>query len=159
MLLLLAEGSSGRTYEQLANVLRLPADLTKIRSVYKYLQNALTENNTAIELNMNQVLFCDLNRPIDIDFEQKLEHTYDADYYPISFIETVETLTKINHYVKEKTNGKINQIINANDLMDAHMILVSAIYFQGQWKVNSHLFDYFFFLFFKTMIHKMLFPL
>lgn len=140
-MLLLAEGSAGRTYEQLANVLRLPADLTKIRMVYKYLHSAFTENNTAVELDVNQVLFCDINRPIDVAFEEKLEHTYDADYYPVNFIETIETVDTINRYVKEKTKGKIDQILNAGDLKHAYMVLVSAIYFQGRWKVKLLHFD------------------
>lgn len=136
LLLLLAEGSAGRTYDQLATVLRLPADLSRIRMIYKYLHGAFVENNTAIELNLNQVLFCDINRPIDIDFERKLEHTYDADYYPVNFIDSVGTVNKINSYVKVNTNGKIDRIIKASDLKDAYMVLVSAIFFQGQWRVR-----------------------
>lgn len=132
----MAEGSAGRTYEQLANVLRLPADLSRIRMIYKYLHSAFVENNTAIELNVNQVLFCDLNRPIDIDFEQILEQTYDADYYPVNFIDTVGTANTINSYVRANTNGKIDRIIETDDLKDAYMVLVSAIFFQGQWRVR-----------------------
>lgn len=137
LLLLLAEGSAGRTYEQLASVLRLPANLSRIRMIYKYLHGAFVENNTAIELNVNQVLFCDLNRPIDIDFEHILEHTYEADYYSVNFIDPVGTTNTINNYVKAKTNGKIDQIIKASDLKDAYMVLISAIYFQGQWRVRQ----------------------
>lgn len=139
MLLLLAEGSQGQTYEQLATVLRLPSDLTKIRRVYKYLQSAFVQNNTAIQLNSNQVLFCDINRPVDIDFQEKLEHTYEADYFPVNFIERFDAVNKINNYVREKVKGKIDRIIEPNDLNNANMVLVSAMFFQGQWKV-SHFF-------------------
>lgn len=139
MLLLLAEGSSDKTYEQLATVLRLPPDLTKIRRVYKYLQSAFAQNNTAIELTTNQVLFCDINRPVDIDFQDKLEHTYEADFFPINFIDRFDAVNKINSYVKEKVKGKIDRIIEPSDLNNANMVLVSAIFFQGQWKV-SHFF-------------------
>lgn len=138
LLLLLAEGSSGQTYEQLATVLRLPQDLTKIRRVYKYLQSAFEQNNTAIELNTNQVLFCDINRPVDIDFQDKLENTYEADYFPVNFVEQHEAVNRINKYVSEKVKGKIDRIVEPGDLYDANMILVSAIFFQGRWKV-SHL--------------------
>lgn len=135
VLLLLAEGSSGRTYEQLATALRLPANLSKIRMVYKYLHKAFTENNASVEIDANQVLFCDINRPIDNEFQEKIEHTYDADYYPVNFIDTAGTVKKINSYVRQKTKGKIDRIIESNDLKDAFMVLVSAIFFQGQWKV------------------------
>lgn len=136
LLLLLAEGSSGQTYEQLHTVLRLPPDLTKIRRVYKYLQSAFKENTTAIELDVNQVLFCDIHRPIDIDFQDKLEHTYEADYFPVNFIERFDAVRIINNYVSAKVRGKINRIIEPDDLNDANMVLISAIFFQGQWKVS-----------------------
>lgn len=133
----MAEGSTGRTYQQLANVLRLPADLTRIRMVYRYLLSALAENHTAVELTMNQVLFCDINRPIDIDFQEKLEHVYDADYYPVNFMDSIATAGKINAYVKQQTQGRIDEIIQSNDLKMVHMLLVSAIFFQGRWKVRN----------------------
>lgn len=140
MLLLLAEGSSGDTYEQLATVLRLPPDLTKIRRVYKYLQSAFEQNNTAIALTTNQVLFCDINRPVDIDFQDKLEHTYEADYFPINFIDRFDAVNKINSYVREKVKGKIDRIVEPSDLNNTNMVLVSAIFFQGQWKVSHFIY-------------------
>lgn len=136
LLLLLAEGSSGQTYEQLARILRLPPDLTKIRRVFKYLQSAFTVNNTAIELITNQVLFSDINRPIDIDFQEKLERSYEADYFPLSFIDQNNAMNKINNYVRENTKGTIDCIVESGDLNAAQMVLVSAIFFQGHWKVR-----------------------
>lgn len=141
LLLLLAEGSSGRTYEQLAAVLRLPPDLSRIRRVYKYLQSAFSENSTAIELLTNQALFCDIHRPIDIDFQEKLERIYEADYFPVNFIEQNSAVNTINNYVKENTKGKIDRIVELGDLNAAQLVLVSAIFFQGHWKVSS---DFFF---------------
>lgn len=133
---MLAEGSAGRTNQQLRNVLRLPTELTRIRMVYRYLLSAFSENNTAVQLNMNQVIFCDINRPVDIDFQEKLEHIYDADYYPVNFIDSIGTARKINAYVKQQTQGRIEEIVRANDLKMVHMLLVSAIFFQGKWKVS-----------------------
>lgn len=135
--MLLAEGSAERTYQQLADVLRLPADLSRIRMVYRYLQGAFAENSTAVELTMSQVLFCDINRPIDIDFQEKLEHIYHADYYPVNFIDSIATIAKINAYVKQQTQGRIEQIVQSNDLKMVNMLLVSVIFFQGRWKVRE----------------------
>lgn len=133
----MAEGSTGQTYQQLAYVLRLPADLTRIRMVYRYLLSAFGENHIAVELTMKQVLFCDINRPIDVDFQEKLEHVYGADYYPVNFIDTIATAGKINAYVKQQTQGRIDKIIQSNELKMVHMLLVSAIFFQGRWKVSD----------------------
>lgn len=111
--------------------------------VYRYLLSAFGENHQAVELTMNQVLFCDINRPIDIEFQEKLEHVYDADYYPVNFIDSVATAAKVNAYVKQQTQGRIAEIVQAYDLKMVHILLVSAIFFQGRWKVC--LFHWFFF--------------
>lgn len=104
--------------------------------IYKYLHGAFAQNNTAVELKTKQVLFCDINRPIDIHFQDKLESTYEADYFPIDFLDKYNTVDQINSYVRDKVNGKIDRIIDVSDLDDAHMVLISAIFFQGRWKVS-----------------------
>lgn len=139
----MAEGSTGRTYQQLAKVLRLPADLTRIRLIYRHLLSAFGENHSAVELTMNQALFYDINRPIDIVFQEKLEHVYDADYYPVNFVDSAATAAKVNAYVKQQTQGRIDKIIEVNDLTMVHMLLVSAIFFQGRWKVWNICWNFF----------------
>lgn len=134
--MLLAEGASGNTYKQLRTVLRLPNDLTRIRMVYKHLQQAIIQNSSAVDAKANQVLFFDKNRPIDFDFQYKLEQTYEADYIAVDFIDRENAYRKINNYISEKTNGKINDVIQIDNLNRAQMVLVSAIFFQGHWKVS-----------------------
>lgn len=136
LLVLLAEGAVGTTYTQLSKVLRLPGDLKEIRAVYKYMEQALMINNSAVQLTTNQVLFSDQNRPIELDFQYKLEHFYEADYQPVNFADPTETYAQINGYVKNKTGGRINEIVQMNELNRAQMILISAIFFQGRWKVR-----------------------
>lgn len=94
------------------------------------------QNNSAVELITNEVVFCDINQPLDIDFQDKLEHTYEADYFPVNFIKRTETVDKINNYVREKVKGKIARVVDVNDLDNAYMVLISAIFFQGKWKVS-----------------------
>lgn len=137
LLVLLAEGAEGSTYTQLSKVLRLPANLTEIRTFYKNDQQLLMINNSGAQLSTNQVLFSDANRPIEIDFQYKLEHVYEADYQPVNFANPNETYNKINGYVKKKTGGRINEIVPLEELNQAQMILVSAIFFQGRWKVRT----------------------
>lgn len=134
--MLLAEGAAENTYKQLSAILRLPGDLTEIRTVYKYMDEALMINNSAVQLSTSQVLFSDANRPIELDFQYKLEHVYEADYQAVDFANPQETYDKINGYVKKKTGGRINEIVQFNDLNQAQMILISAIFFQGRWKVR-----------------------
>lgn len=135
--MLQAEGADGNTYEQLKKVLRLPDDLTYLRSAYKHIQKALLVNTSTIEVAITQALFSDENRPVDIDYAYKLDNVYEADNIPINFHDNINAFNKINQYVTEKTRGKINRIVNMDDLRDAQLILISAIFFKGQWKVGK----------------------
>lgn len=135
LLVLLTEGAGGNTFTQLETVLRLPPDLTNLRLLYKSLVTEFQINSTDIELQANQVIFSDQNRPIDIGFQYKLENIYEADYLPVNFYDMIETHEKINNYVNEKTHGRFKQIVALSDLSQAQMILISAIFFKGTWKV------------------------
>lgn len=135
LLVLLAEGSGGNTFTQLETVLRLPPDLTNLRQLYKLLIASFQINSTDIELQAKQVMFSDANRPIDIGFQYKLENIYEADYFPVNFYSISETYEQINNYVNQKTHGKFKQVVELSDLGQAQMILISAIFFKGTWKV------------------------
>lgn len=146
-----AEGADGNTLKQLQDVLRLPEDLTNLQRAYKHIQKALIVNTSTVELSVNQVLFSDQNRPVDIDFAFKLDNVYEADHLPVNFHNTPETFNKINDYINEQSHGKIRRIVNMDDLKDAQMVLISAIFFKGQWKVCCYFFKV------KTLIvHKYL---
>lgn len=137
LLLLEAEGAAGNTWKQLQSVLRLPEDLTYLRLAYKHIQKALVVNTSTVELSVSQVLFSDENRPVDIDFADKLDNVYEADHLPVNFHDTPGSYNTINQYINDKTKGKIKKIINYDDLRDAQMMMISAIYFKGQWKVGT----------------------
>lgn len=135
LLVLQAEGAAGNTYSQLQKVLRLPEDLSYLRMAYKQIQRSLDVNTTTVEVAVNQALFSDQNRPVDPDYAYKLDNIYEADHLPVDFHNSPDTFNRINKYVSEKTHGKIPRIVNMDDLNEAQMILISAIFFKGQWKV------------------------
>ncbi|XP_037039060.1 serine protease inhibitor 77Ba-like [Bradysia coprophila] len=134
LLILTAEGALGNTYAQLQNVMGLPNDLTYIREGYRHIQNSLKVNTTTIELAVEQVMFTDKNRPVELDYEDKLTRVYEADVVPVDFHKTDDAYYEINDYINEKTHGKITKIVQPEDLHDLQMVLVSAIFFKGEWK-------------------------
>lgn len=92
-------------------------------------------NTSTIELAVEQVMFSDKNRPVERDYEDKLLRVYEADIVPIDFHKTIEAYYEINDYVEAKTRGKISKIVQPEDLHDLQMVLISAIFFKGEWKV------------------------
>lgn len=135
LLVLTAEGAEGDTYNQLQQVLRLPEDLSYLRMAYKHIQKSLNVNTSNVEVAINQALFSDINRPVENDYAYKLDNNYDAEHVPVNFHNMDAAYNQINEYVSNQTRGKIRKIINKDDLSDAQMILISALFFRGQWKV------------------------
>lgn len=136
LLVLTAEGANGDTYNQLQQVLRLPADLQYLRMSYEHIQKSLSVNTSNVEVSINQALFSDKNRPIETEYAYKLDHHYKAEHMPINFYNPAEAYNEINRYVNEHTHGRISKIVNMDDLKEAQMILISALFFRGQWKVR-----------------------
>lgn len=138
LLITLAEGSSDRTFEQLASVLHLPKNLTKVHRAFKSFEYACNENITShLRLHQTQVLFFDINRPFDTEFQEKLDYVYGTDYYPVNFIKPNEAVNEINNYINEKTNHSIDKVIEYRDMSMNFIMPVSAANFQGQWNVRS----------------------
>lgn len=137
LLVLLAEGSSGETFNQLQRTLRLPQDISHLRIAYKNIQQLLRVNTSTVEIAVEQALFPDSNRPIYDDYADLLENQYEADYIPVPFANREHAYTLINDHVRDITRGRIREVVTYDDLQDAQMILLSALFFKGQWKVIS----------------------
>lgn len=137
LLILTAEGADGNTYTQLQQVLRLPEDLSYLRMAYKHIQKSLNVNTTNVEVAINQALFSDVNRPVDYDYAYKLENNYQAEHMPVNFHNADDAMNQINDYVNKQTHGKIRKIVNKDDLSEAQMLMISALFFRGQWKVSE----------------------
>lgn len=136
VLVLLAEGAEGETYNQMENVLNLPPELTYVRTAYKAFQRTLNVNTSTIELAVNQAIYTDLNQPVSVQYADILRNDYEADHMVVNFRDTGKATKLINDHVKEQTRGKISEIIKESDLIEAQLLLTSAIYFKGQWKVS-----------------------
>lgn len=135
LMILVAEGSAGKSFEQLNSVLRLPNDLTHLRTAYKNFQQLLLVNTSTVELAVNQALFSDLNNPIDNSYARILESDYEADHMPVNYRSPLNAIKTINDHISFRTQGKIQNVVKPEDLAEAQLLLTSAIFFKGQWKV------------------------
>lgn len=148
-MVLLAEGANDQTLDQLKNVLHLPNDLTQLRIAYYEIQQRLRTNTTAIELTSNSALFSNVNYRIDNKFISTLARAYRVEHIPVNFQNTSIAAITINDYIRVRTQGKIDIVVQADDLIDIQLLLSSSIFFRGQWKVC-----FFFFQFLFLQIHK-----
>lgn len=135
LMLLVSEGSVGRTYDQMKAILRLPNDVNSLRTAYKNFERLLLVNTSTIELAVNQALFSDVNRPIENSYASLLQTEYEADHLPVDFRNSRNAVKVINDHISWRTQGKIKDVVKPEDLIDAQLLLTSSIFFKGQWKV------------------------
>lgn len=136
LMLLIAEGATDESFQQLQNVLRLPNNFSNLRQAYKQFQRLLLVNTTTVQLAVNQALFSDLNRPVENDYAVTLSYEYEADHIPINFQNPALAVQQINGHISYRTQGKIRDVIKPEDLLETQLLLISSIFFKGKWKVS-----------------------
>lgn len=116
--------------------LDLPQNLTQLRSSYQHVQRLFTIKTADLELDGNQAVVFDINRPIHEEYARILTNQYRADLLPVNFYEPQNAAKVINNHINLKTRGKIPKFLEFTDLIDVQMMLISASFFKGKWKVR-----------------------
>ena len=83
----------------------------------------------------SQIVIYDKNQPLNPSYMDRVESLYSVDLQDVDYKNLTNAQTLINDAVSRATRGKITEAIKAEDLLDAQLVLISALYFQGQWQV------------------------
>lgn len=125
-------GASGSTQKVMAQALELKGlSLQQINAAYAQLKNLFVSPDSNVKLNVANSLWADKNIRFNPDFIQRNQNFYRAKVTNLNFKDPGVPQT-INGWVKENTQGKIDQIIdqiNPNEVL----LLINAIYFKGSW--------------------------
>ncbi len=128
-LALTSNGADGETLEEMEDVLGMT---TEELNLYMYSYINSLEQGKKYKLNLaNSVWFTDDNGfKVNKNFLQTNADYYGADVYKTSFDRT--TLSDINKWVNEKTDGMIPKILDEIP-GEAVMYLVNALAFEAEW--------------------------
>lgn len=137
VLLWMLEGASGNTLAQLQRTLRINQDIAYIREAYQRMNTAFKVNTTTVEVSTSRAMFPDKMIQFNQDYLDTVERIYQANLFPINFENTKESADIVNGFVKSATRGLIKDIVKPGDLTEAQMILISTIFFRGQWTVSD----------------------
>ncbi len=129
-------GARGNTAKEMAEVLYFPMDQTKLHSAFKNLNKELTATarKTGQKLNIANALVL-TGGNVSGEFKTILKDSYDAEIFGGG-------LEAINGWVKKKTEGKIDKILEELS-GNSVCVILNAIYFKGIWenqfeKSNTH---------------------
>lgn len=126
-------GAAGETKEAMADALQFQElTLEEINHAYAALQTVIAQADPDVELSIANSLWGRAGQPFKPDFLEQNAQFYDARITELDFDDPQASRT-INDWVREQTNGKIEEIIDKNIDPETILFLINAIYFKGEW--------------------------
>ncbi|XP_036604550.1 serpin A12 [Trichosurus vulpecula] len=131
---MLTLGAKDYTLSQLTESLNLQKVPTKtIYRGFHYLVHSLNQHDRHLKLHLGNTLFMEDQLRVQKRFLDDVKSIYEAETVSTDFNDPQEAITQINNYVSQKTQGKINNLIKNVD-PGTMLLLISHIYFQGEWE-------------------------
>lgn len=125
-------GAAGSTRQEMADVLGLDSESPEfINRSSSFLFLELLNADRRIKLLIANSLWVMKGIAIKPEFRRICEDHFGATVTDLDLLST-EAVSMINEWVKEKTMGKIEKVIEGID-RDAFLLLINTVYFKGRW--------------------------
>jgi len=133
---MLYEGAKGDSARQIARTALLPEDKTIRYEEFREISDALKESNSSYTLKFANGFWVDNQYPVNDDFQTTLKNNYMAESKSVNFKENPDgERSRINNWVKEKTQGKIPDILSPGTINSLTvLVLANALYFKADWQ-------------------------
>ena len=127
-------GVSGETKQEMTKVLELTGMTPQeINAANQNLQNSLQKNDPNVQVSIANSLWAKQGFSLKPEFLQINQQYYQANITELDFTIPQEALSIINNWVSQKTQGKIDKIVD-KITPDEVLFLINAIYFKGNWE-------------------------
>jgi serpin B len=128
-----ANGANGATYDEMRTALRLSgATREEVNGGYQSLIALLRGLDPGTQLEIANSIWYEQTFPFNASFLDESRQYFDAQVQALDF-RSPSSVTTINSWVNDQTNGKIPGILDSIDSSEV-MFLVNAIYFKGIWQ-------------------------
>ncbi|XP_072401833.1 uncharacterized protein [Diabrotica undecimpunctata] len=133
ILALLYQGSTGQAEREFQKIL---GNATKqyVKNNYNEVIAALyNTDRTGYLLNIGTSMFVDEDLYVLPKFNDTAKKSFRTDIIKTNFNKPDKASKEINSWVEKLTHGKVNKIVNSDDLSQALMLITNVIYFKGTW--------------------------
>jgi len=126
-------GVSGETKQEMTKVLEFTGMTPQeINAANQALQNSFQKVDPNVQVLIANSLWAQQGFSFKPEFLQTNQEYYQANVTELDFINP-QALTIINNWVSQKTQGKIEKIVDKISPDDV-LFLINAIYFKGNWQ-------------------------
>jgi serpin B len=125
-------GAAGTTRQSMARALEAEGlSLDELNRAYAGFRAALENPDAKVKLQIANSLWARQGVQFKPDFIERNKDVFGAQVTALNFDDPASAAT-INQWVSEKTNGKIDRIVDQIDSSSV-LFLINAIYFKGAW--------------------------
>lgn len=137
-LLMAYNGAEAMTKKEMEEALKLDGlTVDEMNKANRALVDMLTKDSEGFELSIANSIWLNEEYHFTEPFEKKAIDYFDAEISEINVSDNA-SVNRINNWVNDSTNGKIEEIIEAPLHPDMVALLINALYFNGKW---AHEFD------------------
>lgn len=127
-----ANGASGDTEKQMLDVLHSDhMSIEQLNRGHASFLDLIAKKDYGVTLNIGNSLWLKEDYPFVKNFVDDVNGYYRAEVNEVDFLQE-KTKGEINNWVKNKTNNKIDKIVEQIDPSTV-LYLINAIYFKGDW--------------------------
>ncbi|XP_053553491.1 serine protease inhibitor A6 [Bombina bombina] len=133
---MLSLGAKSVTHKQILEGLRLNEtnlQAEEIHEAFEHLIEALNKPKSNLQVNIGNAAFVQEKLNLLKSFVHEVEHHYHAEVLTADFPKPKVAEQQINEYVKNKTEGKIEEAVHDLD-PQAKLLLLNYILFKGEWE-------------------------
>jgi len=129
-------GAVGATYDAMQETLELQGlSLEEVNQSYRSLIDLLAGLDPTVEWLLGNSIWYREGFEVQPEFLEVNQEYFDAEVAALDFA-SPDAAPTINNWVSEKTNGRIEEIVDDPISGDIVMFLINAIYFKADWTVQ-----------------------
>lgn len=130
-LLMNYEGSKNKTKQEFENVLYLK-NPSFLKNAYLY--KLTNKSDSFSDFKISNAIWVDKSLQIEKKYIKSVKGKYFSDIKSIEFTNVESAIIDINRWISEKTNHKITNIVNNNNInLNTKLLISNAVYFNEQW--------------------------
>ncbi|KAM5129269.1 serine protease inhibitor A3L-like [Mantella aurantiaca] len=133
---MLSLGARSKTHQEIWEGLSLNnthCEEEEVHQAYSNLLQVLNEPKSSLQVNIGNAIFLDNKVTLLKSFKDDAQRHYHAEVMQDDFLQSKEVENKINEYVKNKTEGKIEKLIDGLS-ESSKMVLLNYVLFKGEWQ-------------------------
>ncbi|XP_022914930.1 serine protease inhibitor 77Ba-like [Onthophagus taurus] len=145
LMAIVTEGARNNTAKELEYALGIPAsefEKDRFRKLYRRMSDYFKRmGSSGVTLEYTNSIFVTDQQNLLKDFSDIARNYYDVDITPVDFRNVRNAVSIVNKKIEQATRGKINNLANEGDLMDAQLFITSVLFFKGLWKNKFNVTD------------------